>query len=92
MQLPRPEVRGELAGIDPLLQLVGPAAPKECGSAPRCEVGDTGTLALTDSSKKLSNGERADKAEFVRISGAGLRESHVHDVVITREAPNYRAE
>jgi IMP dehydrogenase len=33
-----------------------------------------------------------DKAKFVRISGAGLRESHVHDVMITREAPNYRAE
>lgn len=29
-------------------------------------------------------------AEFVRITGAGLRESHVHDVSITREAPNYR--
>jgi IMP dehydrogenase len=29
------------------------------------------------------------KAEFVRISGAGLRESHVHDVTITRESPNY---
>jgi len=29
------------------------------------------------------------KAEFVRISGAGLRESHVHDVIITRESPNY---
>ena len=28
-------------------------------------------------------------ARFVRISGAGLRESHVHDVMITREAPNY---
>ena len=32
------------------------------------------------------------KARFVRISGAGLRESHVHDVIITREAPNYRLE
>jgi IMP dehydrogenase len=32
------------------------------------------------------------KAKFVRISGAGLRESHVHDVMITREAPNYRIE
>jgi IMP dehydrogenase len=32
------------------------------------------------------------KARFVRISGAGLRESHVHDVVITREAPNYQVE
>ena len=32
------------------------------------------------------------KARFIRISGAGLRESHVHDVVITREAPNYHVE
>lgn len=30
------------------------------------------------------------KAEFVRISGAGIQESHVHDVTITKEAPNYR--
>ena len=30
-----------------------------------------------------------NKAEFMRISGAGLRESHVHDVTITRESPNY---
>ena len=29
------------------------------------------------------------RAEFVRISGAGYRESHVHDVAITRESPNY---
>jgi IMP dehydrogenase len=34
-------------------------------------------------------GEFHDKAEFVRISGAGFRESHVHDVLITRESPNY---
>jgi IMP dehydrogenase len=33
--------------------------------------------------------EFQDKAEFVRISGAGMRESHVHDVTITRESPNY---
>ncbi|MDH4316799.1 MAG: IMP dehydrogenase [Desulfobulbaceae bacterium] len=32
------------------------------------------------------------KAQFVRISQAGLRESHVHDVIITKEAPNYRTE
>ncbi|MBN8552601.1 MAG: IMP dehydrogenase [Caulobacterales bacterium] len=31
-----------------------------------------------------------DRAKFIRITGAGLRESHVHDVMITREAPNYR--
>src|SRR5437763_300235 len=36
--------------------------------------------------------ELQQKAKFIRISNAGLRESHVHDVVITREAPNYRAE
>src|SRR5574344_1188051 len=30
------------------------------------------------------------KAEFVRITGAGIKESHVHDVTITKEAPNYR--
>ena len=33
--------------------------------------------------------ELHDKAQFVRISSAGLRESHVHDVTITRESPNY---
>jgi IMP dehydrogenase len=33
--------------------------------------------------------ELREKAQFVRISGAGLRESHVHDVAITRESPNY---
>jgi IMP dehydrogenase len=36
--------------------------------------------------------ELQQNARFVRISGAGLRESHVHDVMITREAPNYRVE
>jgi IMP dehydrogenase len=34
--------------------------------------------------------ELQTKARFVRISSAGLRESHVHDVIITKEAPNYR--
>jgi IMP dehydrogenase len=33
-----------------------------------------------------------NRAEFVEISSAGMRESHVHDVQITKEAPNYRAE
>ena len=32
------------------------------------------------------------KAEFVEISVAGIRESHVHDVQIAKEAPNYRIE
>jgi IMP dehydrogenase len=36
--------------------------------------------------------ELQERARFLRISPAGLRESHVHDVIITREAPNYRVE
>ena len=36
--------------------------------------------------------EMKNKAEFVEITSAGIRESHVHDVQITKEAPNYRAE
>jgi IMP dehydrogenase len=36
--------------------------------------------------------ELHERARFIRISQAGLRESHVHDVIITREAPNYRLE
>ena len=43
-------------------------------------MGYTGSRTIQD----LQN-----RAEFVRITGAGLRESHVHDVAITREAPNY---
>ncbi len=34
--------------------------------------------------------ELMEKARFIKISAAGLRESHVHDVIITKEAPNYR--
>jgi len=36
--------------------------------------------------------ELREKAEFVEITSAGMRESHVHDVQITKEAPNYRSE
>jgi IMP dehydrogenase len=46
----------------------------------RASMGYVGAATLT---------EFQDKAEFVRISGAALRESHVHDVTITRESPNY---
>ncbi len=35
--------------------------------------------------------EMRTKPQFVRISGAGMQESHVHDVTITKEAPNYRS-
>jgi IMP dehydrogenase len=36
--------------------------------------------------------EMRTAAQFVRITSQGLRESHVHDVIITKEAPNYRVE
>ncbi|MEK7332220.1 MAG: IMP dehydrogenase [Nitrospirota bacterium] len=36
--------------------------------------------------------ELRQKSRFIRITNAGLRESHVHDVVVTKEAPNYRTE
>jgi IMP dehydrogenase len=46
----------------------------------RASMGYTGSCSIA---------EMAQKAQFVRITGAGLKESHVHDVVITRESPNY---
>ncbi len=49
----------------------------------RASMGYTGNASIADFHKT---------AEFVRISGAGLRESHVHDVAITRESPNYPRE
>jgi IMP dehydrogenase len=49
----------------------------------RAAMGYTGSASIPELQKK---------AEFVRITGAGLRESHVHDVQITAEAPNYWTE
>ena len=49
----------------------------------RASMGYIGAATIEDMHKK---------AKFVRITGAGLRESHVHDVTITKEAPNYRME
>lgn len=46
----------------------------------KAAMGYTGSATIADLQKR---------ARFVRITGAGLRESHVHDVTITREAPNY---
>ena len=48
----------------------------------RASMGYTGCATIKDMKKKT---------EFVRMTGAGFKESHVHDVTITREAPNYRA-
>jgi IMP dehydrogenase len=36
--------------------------------------------------------ELREKARFAKVSAAGMRESHVHDVIITKEAPNYSLE
>jgi len=47
----------------------------------RASMGYTGCASITD---------MRTKPEFVRVTGAGMRESHVHDVTITKEAPNYR--
>ena len=47
----------------------------------RAAMGYTGCATIADFHQK---------AQFVRITGAGLRESHVHDVIVTREAPNYQ--
>lgn len=49
----------------------------------RASMGYTGCKTIT---------EMQTKAEFIKMTGAGYRESHVHDVTITREAPNYRTE
>ncbi len=49
----------------------------------RASMGYTGSSNIQD---------MRDKTEFIRMSGAGFKESHVHDVTITREAPNYRTE
>ena len=49
----------------------------------RAAMGYTGAASIVD---------MQSKAEFTRMTGAGYKESHVHDVTITREAPNYRTE
>jgi IMP dehydrogenase len=46
----------------------------------RAAMGYTGSRTIAD---------LHSRANFVRITGAGLRESHVHDVLVTRESPNY---
>jgi IMP dehydrogenase len=47
----------------------------------RASMGYTGSRTIA---------ELHEKAQFVRVTSAGIRESHVHDVTITKEAPNYR--
>jgi IMP dehydrogenase len=49
----------------------------------RASMGYTGSATLTEMRKNT---------KLVRVSHAGMRESHVHDVAITKEAPNYRVD
>ena len=69
-------------GIEGQVAFKGPAKDviHQLVGGVRAAMGYTGARTLAD---------LRDRARFVRITGAGLKESHVHDVTITREAPNY---
>lgn len=69
-------------GIEGRVAYKGPAGPilHQLIGGVRAAMGYTGSAGITDFHKN---------AKFVRITNAGLRESHVHDVLMTREAPNY---
>ena len=70
-------------GIEGQTPYQGPLAPvlHQMVGGLRAAMGYVGAATIAD---------LQERARFVRITGAGLRESHVHDVMITREAPNYR--
>ncbi len=70
-------------GIEGQVAFKGPARDviHQLVGGVKAAMGYTGSATLTD----------LRKAQFVRITNAGLKESHVHDVAITREAPNYPA-
>ncbi|WP_298745185.1 IMP dehydrogenase [uncultured Brevundimonas sp.] len=70
-------------GIEGQTPYKGPIAPvlHQMVGGLRAAMGYVGAATIADFQQR---------ARFVRITGAGLRESHVHDVMITREAPNYR--
>jgi IMP dehydrogenase len=80
------EVRDQLKlvpeGIEGQVPYKGPAAGvlHQLAGGLRAAMGYVGAATLADF---------REKAQFMRISSAGLRESHVHDVTITRESPNY---
>lgn len=69
-------------GIEGRVAYKGPVGPilHQLLGGLRASMGYTGSETIADFHKN---------AEFIRITGAGLRESHVHDVHIAREAPNY---
>ncbi len=70
-------------GIEGQVPYKGPIAPvvHQLVGGLRAAMGYVGSPTIEEFQKR---------ARFVRITGAGLRESHVHDVMITRESPNYR--
>ena len=70
-------------GIEGQVPYKGPLGPvlHQLVGGLKAAMGYTGSRTVADLQKN---------ARFLRITGAGLRESHVHDVTITREAPNYR--
>jgi IMP dehydrogenase len=72
-------------GIEGMVPYKGPlsAMIHQLVGGLRSGMGYCGTRTIADLKQR---------ARFVRISAAGLRESHVHDVIITKEAPNYRLE
>ncbi len=69
-------------GIEGQVPFKGPASDvvHQLVGGVKAAMGYTGSKTISD---------LQDRAKFVRITNAGLRESHVHDVTITREAPNY---
>jgi len=71
-------------GIEGQVPFKGPVAAviHQLAGGLKAAMGYTGCRTLEDF---------ATRTEFVRITNAGLRESHVHDVTITRESPNYPA-
>ncbi|HEX8960492.1 MAG TPA: IMP dehydrogenase [Geobacteraceae bacterium] len=77
------EVKLVPEGIEGMVPLRGPLSANihQLVGGLRAGMGYTGCHTIT---------ELQQKGRFVRITGAGLKESHVHDVTITKEAPNYR--
>jgi IMP dehydrogenase len=69
-------------GIERQVPFKGPARDviHQLVGGVKAAMGYTGSRTIAD---------LQERAQFVRITNAGLRESHVHDVTITREAPNY---
>ena len=81
-----PDIGGKLVpeGIEGQVPFKGPAKDviHQLVGGIKAAMGYTGSSTIDD---------LRTKAQFVRISGAGLRESHPHDITITKEAPNYRS-